>query len=159
MPALKKTNAARLLDSLNLPYELRDFTVDEEDLSAVAAARALGADPATVFKTLVATGDRTGLLMACIPAEAELDLKALALASGNKRVTLVPLKDVQRLTGYLRGGCSPVAPKKACPVWLDRCMCNHERIYVSAGQRGLQFFLAPRVLAQAVEGAFVDLGD
>lgn len=157
MSTLKKTNAARLLDKLGIAYELQAFAVDENDLSAVAAARALGADPEQVFKTLAVLGDKTGLLLACIPAAADLDLKALAQVSGNKRVVMAPLKDVLALTGYVRGGCSPVGVKKPCPVWLDQHMLDHPRVYVSAGQRGMQFLLCPQDLAKAVNGDFAAL--
>lgn len=152
-----KTNAARLLDRLGLPYELLIVPVDESDLSAVTVAGRLGADPACVFKTLVARGDRTGILMACIPAAAELDLKALAAASGNKHVEMVHLKEVFPLTGYIRGGCSPLAAKKAYPVFVDGSAAQHEHIYVSAGQRGVQLRLAPAVLQQAAHAELAPL--
>lgn len=146
---IAKTNAARLLDTLGLPYELLNVPVDESDLSAVTVAERLGADPACVFKTLVARGDRTGVLMACIPAAAELNLKALAAASANKHVEMVHLKEVFPLTGYIRGGCSPLAAKKPYPVFVDDSAVHHDLIYVSAGQRGVQLRLAPAVLLQA----------
>lgn len=152
-----KTNAARLLDRLSLPYELLVVPVDESDLSAVTVANRLGADPAAVFKTLVARGDRTGILMACIPAAAELDLKALAAASGNKHVEMVHLKEVFPLTGYIRGGCSPLAAKKPYPVFVDDSAAQHARIYVSAGQRGVQLHLAPAVLQQAAHAVLAPL--
>lgn len=152
-----KTNAARLLDRLGLPYELLTVPVDESDLSAVTVASRLGADPACVFKTLVARGDRTGILMACIPAAEELDLKALAAASGNKHVEMVHLKEVFPLTGYIRGGCSPLAAKKAYPVFVDGSAAQHEHIYVSAGQRGVQLRLAPEVLQQAAHAELAPL--
>ena len=152
-----KTNAARLLDRLRLPYELLTVPVDESDLSAVTVAGRLGADPACVFKTLVARGDRTGILMACIPAAAELNLKALAAASGNKHVEMVHLKEVFPLTGYIRGGCSPLAAKKAYPVFVDGSAAQHEHIYVSAGQRGVQLRLAPEVLQQAAHAELAPL--
>lgn len=148
---IAKTNAARLLDRLHLPYELRSVPVDENDLSAVTVAARLGVDPACVFKTLVARGDRGGILMACIPAAAELDLKALAAASGNKHVEMVHLKEVFPLTGYIRGGCSPLAAKKPYPVFLDACAERQDVIFVSAGQRGVQLRLAPEVLRQAAQ--------
>lgn len=147
-----KTNAARLLDRLDVPYELLTAPVDENDLSAVTMAQRLGADPACVFKTLVARGDRTGILMACIPAAAELDLKALAAASGNKHVEMVHLKEVFPLTGYIRGGCSPLAAKKAYPVFVDSSAVQHARIYVSAGQRGV-----PTSLLQAAHAELAPL--
>lgn len=152
-----KTNAARPLDRLDVPYELLTAPVDENDLSAVTMAQRLGADPACVFKTLVARGDRTGILMACIPAAAELDLKALAAASGNKHVEMVHLKEVFPLTGYIRGGCSPLAAKKAYPVFVDSSAVQHARIYVSAGQRGVQLRLAPASLLQAAHAELAPL--
>lgn len=122
MPVVKipKTNAARLLEGLGIQYSLHRAEVDEEDLSAVSMARKLDAEPKRVFKTLVARGDKSGVLMACIPAAAELDLKALAAASGNKHAEMVPLREVRPLTGYIRGGCSPLAAKKAYPVLIDQ---------------------------------------
>ncbi len=129
-PRIPKTNAARLLETLGIPFELHTADVDESDLSAVTLARRLGADPACVFKTLVARGDKTGVLMACIPAAAELDLKALAAASGNKHAEMVPLKDVRPLTGYVRGGCSPLGAKKAYPVFVDESAILQDSIYV-----------------------------
>ena len=152
-----KTNAARLLDGLGIEYQLQSFTVDENDLSATAAAAALGMPARQVFKTLVARGDKTGVLLACVPAEAELNLKHLATATGNKNVALVPLKEVQPLTGYIRGGCSPVGTKKPYPVCIDESARGFERIYVSAGQRGLQFLIAPEDLARAVSAVFADI--
>lgn len=131
--------------------------MDESDLSAVTLARRLGADPACVFKTLVARGDKTGVLMACIPAAAELDLKALAAASGNKHAEMVPLKDVRPLTGYVRGGCSPLGAKKAYPVFVDESAILQDSIYVSAGQRGVQLRLRPDDLLRAVQGSYAAL--
>lgn len=156
---IAKTNAARLLDGLGITYELHSFAVDENDLSASAAAAALGAPVEQVFKTLVAHGDKTGVLMACVPAEAVLNFKRLAAATGNKHVELAPLKEVQPLTGYVRGGCSPVGPKKPYPVCIDETALLFERIYVSAGQRGLQFLIAPDDLARAVNAQFADIAD
>lgn len=151
---VSKTNAARILEGLGIPYELHTADVDENDLSAVTMAHNLGVDPACVFKTLVAKGDKTGVLMACIPAAAELDLKALAAASSNKHVEMVPLKDVRPLTGYMRGGCSPLGGKKAYPVFVDENAILLETIFVSAGQRGVQLRLKPDDLLRAVEGQY-----
>ena len=151
---IAKTNAARLLERLEIPFTLHQADVDESDLSAVTMAHKLGVDPGCVFKTLVARGDKTGVIMACIPAAAELNLKALATASGNKHVEMVPLKEVQPLTGYIRGGCSPLAGKKHYPVFVDESAILHERIYVSAGHRGVQLRLAPDDLLRAVEGTY-----
>lgn len=152
-----KTNAARLLDRLEVPYDLLMVPVDESDLSAVTVAQRLGADPACVFKTLVARGDRTGVLMACIPAAAELDLKALAATSGNKHVEMVHLKEVFPLTGYIRGGCSPLAAKKAYPVFVDDSAARYDHIHVSAGQRGVQLRLAPTDLLRAAHAELAPL--
>ena len=153
-PKVSKTNAARILEALGIAYEMHTADVDEDDLSAVTMAHNLGVDPARVFKTLVAKGDKTGVLMACIPAAAELDLKALAAASGNKHVEMVPLKDVRPLTGYMRGGCSPLGAKKAYPVFVDENAILEDSIFVSAGQRGVQLCLKPDDLLRAVEGQY-----
>jgi Cys-tRNA(Pro)/Cys-tRNA(Cys) deacylase len=138
-----KTNAARILDREGVHYELRTYTVDEDDLSAPHVAEAIGMPPEQVFKTLVARGDREGVLMACIPANTELDLKALAAASSNRKVDLVPLKEVLGLTGYIRGGVSPVGTKKPYPFYLDETAELWDIISVSAGIRGCQMLLAP----------------
>lgn len=138
-----KTNAARLLDSLGIPYELRDYEVDPEDLRAESVARKVGLPPEQVFKTLVARGDRTGVLLAVIPGDAELDLKALARLSGDRKVDTVPLKEVQPLTGYIRGGVTAFGARKDYPVFVDETLELFDVISVSAGVRGTQIFLAP----------------
>ncbi len=138
----KKTNAARLLDSLAIPYTLQAYEVDEEDLSAIHVAETLGLPAEQIYKTLVARGDKTGVLICCIPGPAELDLKALAQASGNKKVDLVPLKELLALTGYIRGGCSPLGMKKVYPAYIDEAVLRQQEIIVSAGQRGLQLKIA-----------------
>ena len=152
-----KTNAARLLEKLGISYQLHQTSVDLNDLSAVSMAAKLGQDPARVFKTLVARGDKNGVLMACIPAACELDLKALAKVSQNKHVEMVALKEVQGLTGYLRGGCSPLTAKKNYPVYLDATAENFASILISAGLRGVQLELAPHDLASACQGHFASL--
>ncbi|HWQ55265.1 MAG TPA: Cys-tRNA(Pro) deacylase [Bryobacteraceae bacterium] len=146
-----KTNAARLLDRAGIHYELREYEADENDLSAPHVAAAIGLPPGQVFKTLVARGDRTGVLLASIPGDAELDLKALASASGNKKVELVALKEVLPLTGYVRGGVSPLGTKKPYPLYLDSSAALWPVISVSAGLRGLQMLVAPDDLASAAE--------
>ena len=148
---LKKTNAARFLDTLKLPYEMSSYEVDEEDLSAVHAANALGVDAACVFKTLVARDDVKRILVACIPAAEEIDLKALAKVAHAKRCELVAVKELLGLTGYIRGGCSPLAMKKHYPTFIDATALQHEKIYVSAGLRGVQLHLAPAVLIEATQ--------
>jgi Cys-tRNA(Pro)/Cys-tRNA(Cys) deacylase len=138
-----KTNAARLLDSLGIPYELRDYEVDPDDLAAESVARKIGLPPEQVFKTLVARGDRTGVLLAVVPGDAELDLKALARASGDRKAEVVPLREVQPLTGYVRGGVTALAGKKDYPVFVDETVELFDVISVSAGARGTQILLAP----------------
>ncbi|MGD8858989.1 MAG: Cys-tRNA(Pro) deacylase [Myxococcales bacterium] len=138
-----KTNAARALERAGVSYELRTYEVGDGHLSAGEVAAQAGMDPATVFKTLLAHGDQGGHCMAVIPATAELDLKALARASGDRKVTMVPLKEVQPLTGYVRGGVTALAAKRAFPVYLDESALAHPRIAVSAGRRGLQLVLDP----------------
>ena len=140
---MSKTNAARILEAADVPYELREYAVDEEHLAATEVAAAVGMPPEQVFKTLVVRGDRTGVVLAVIPGNAELDLKALANASGNKKVELVAVKEVLGLTGYVRGGVSPVGTKKAYPVYLDETAILWDRIAVSAGMRGCQMLVAP----------------
>ena len=148
---MKKTNAARTLDSLKIDYKLCEYEVDESDLSAESVARKVNLPLAQVFKTLVARGDKTGVLLACIPGGMELDLKAVAEISGNKRVEMVPLKEVQPLTGYVRGGVSPIGTKKRYPVYLDESAMTFPFISVSAGVRGSQIFIEPGDLAKAVQ--------
>ena len=150
MAKLKKTNAVRLLDSLKISYRLLEFAVDEGDLSAEKAAALLGRPLEQVFKTLVARGDKSGVLIATIPGNAELNLKALARLSGNKKVELVPLKEVQQLTGYIRGAVSPLGIKGNYPRFLDESAYNFPLIITSAGVRGLQIELDPRELARAI---------
>jgi Cys-tRNA(Pro)/Cys-tRNA(Cys) deacylase len=147
-----KTNAARILDGLKIPYELCTYEVDESDLSAQHVASKVNMPLGQVFKTLVARGDKTGVIMACIPGAAELDLKALASVSGNKKAEMVTLKEVQPLTGYVRGGVSPLGPKKRYPVFIDDSAANWPVIAVSAGVRGCQIIVAPDSLVQAVNG-------
>ena len=152
-----KTNAARLLDELGISYSMHEAEVDLDDLSAVSMAAKLGEDKARVFKTLVTRSDRNSILMACIPADAELDLKALARASGNKQVAMVHLKEVFPLTGYVRGGCSPIGMKKAFPTVIDRTAQDFETIIVSAGKIGVQAELAPNDLRHAANAEFGDI--
>ena len=155
---MAKTNAARILDAAGVHYELREYEVDEEDLSAPRVAEKIGMPPEQVFKTLVARGDRHGVLMACIPANTELDLKALAAASGNKKVELVHVREVLGLTGYIRGGVSPIGAKKPYPFYLDETAVLWDAISVSAGVRGCQMVLAPDDLVRIASGQFCAIG-
>ena len=153
----KKTNAARLLDELGIGYELHEAPYDEADLSATAMARSLGVPVEEVFKTLVVRGDKTGVLEVCVPGAAELNLKELAAVSGNKHVEMVPLKEVQPLTGYIRGGCSPIGMKKHFPTYIHPTASGFDKIYVSAGQRGLQIQIAPADLIKVAQAIEADL--
>ena len=154
----KKTNAIRILERQGIAFETAAYTYDaEEGLSVALIAQANGLPLERIFKTLVAKGDKTGLAVALVPGDSELDFKALAKASGNKKMALVPVKDIQPLTGYIRGGCSPIGMKKDYPVFIDASAQEHEQIYVNAGQRGLLLLLRPSDLQQATRGAFVAL--
>jgi Cys-tRNA(Pro)/Cys-tRNA(Cys) deacylase len=138
-----KTNAVRILDNLGIAYELRQYEVDPEQLAAEGVAEKIGLPPEQVFKTLVARGDRTGVLLAVIPGNMQLDLKALAKLSHNRHVETVPLKEVQPLTGYIRGGVTALACKKDYPVYVDELIELFDVISISAGMRGLQILLNP----------------
>jgi Cys-tRNA(Pro)/Cys-tRNA(Cys) deacylase len=139
----QKTNAARFLDQIGIRYELRQYEVDPGDLAAETVAVKIGLPPGQLFKTLVAQGDRHGICMAVIPGDTELDLRALAAASGNRKIQLVPVKDLQKLTGYIRGGVTAIAAKKAYPVYADKSIERFDLISISAGTRGLQILLSP----------------
>ena len=147
---MKKTNAARFLDDLKIDYKISEYEVDESDLSAESVAKKVGLPPEQVFKTLVARGDKKGVLMACIPGPAELDLKTLAPLSGNKKVEMVHLKEIQPLTGYIRGGVSPIGSKKSYPIFLDESAVRFPFISISAGQRGFQILISPGDLIKAL---------
>jgi Cys-tRNA(Pro)/Cys-tRNA(Cys) deacylase len=147
-----KTNAARILDSLGIAYTLRDYEVDLEDLSAESVAAKVGMPPEQLFKTLVARGDRTGVLMAVVPGNGELDLKALARLSGDRKVDTVPLKELQPLTGYVRGGCTAIGAKKDYPVFVDETIELFDTISISAGIRGTQIILAPADYLRVTKG-------
>jgi Cys-tRNA(Pro)/Cys-tRNA(Cys) deacylase len=147
-----KTNAARLLDKLGVPYELRQYEVDPEALDAETVAAKISLPAEQVFKTLVARGDRNGICLAVVPANAELDEKALARLAGDRKTELVPLKEVQPLTGYIRGGVTALAGKRDYPVFIDETAELFDRISVSAGVRGTQILLAPSDYLAAVHG-------
>ena len=148
-----KTNAVRLLDLLGVGYELREYEVDPEDLAAESVAAKINLPAEQVFKTLVARGDRNGICIAVIPGDTELDLKALAAASGDRKVQLVPVKELQALTGYLRGGVTAMAGKKDYPVFVDETVELFDVVSVSAGMRGLQILLAPADYLAATKAA------
>jgi Cys-tRNA(Pro)/Cys-tRNA(Cys) deacylase len=144
MPAkINKTNVARLLDKAGVSYQLIPYEVDENDLSAVHVAASLGENIEQVFKTLVLRGDKTGHFVCVIPGEHEVDLKMAARVSGNKKCDLIPMKELLPLTGYIRGGCSPIGMKKHFPTYIHNTCTDYDYIYVSAGVRGLQIKIAP----------------
>ena len=147
-----KTNAARLLDSMKIEYELRSYEVDPEDLSAETVARKVGLPLEQVFKTLVARGDRHGVCFAVVPGNCQLDLKAIAKLTGDRKVEPVPLKEVQPLTGYIRGGVTVPGAKKAYPVYIDETIELFDVVSISAGLRGLQIFIAPADYLRATNG-------
>jgi Cys-tRNA(Pro)/Cys-tRNA(Cys) deacylase len=148
-----KTNAARILDALGISYELRSYDVDPEDLSAATVARKIGLPPEQTWKTLVARGDRNGVCFAVIPGDAELDLKALAKLSGDRKVEMVSLKEVQPLTGYIRGGVTALGAKKDYPVFVDETIELFDVVSISAGARGTQILLAPADYLRAVKAS------
>ena len=157
MAKTKKTNVMRILDKQHITYTTKAYDYDESDLSGVHAAAELGMNPDEVFKTLVALGNKTGHVVFCIPSDKDLDLKKAAAASGNKSVALIHVKELVGLTGYMRGGCSPIGMKKKFPTYIDASAQTHELIGVSAGQRGQQIVIAPQDLVSVAEAGLADL--
>lgn len=154
---MSKTNAIQILESRKIKFETVSYEVDENDLSGETVALKVGVEPETVFKTLVCTGDKTGYVVFCIPVITELNLKKTAASSGNKKVEMIKLKDLLPLTGYIRGGCSPVGMKKNFPTYIDDTAQLFETIYVSAGVRGMQMKLDPDDLLKIVHANYADL--
>lgn len=154
---IAKTNAARLLDKDKIAYELVPYEVDENDLSCVHVAASLGENIEQVFKTLVLYGDKSGYFVCIIPGEHEVDLKMAAKVSGNKKCDLIPMKELLPLTGYIRGGCSPIGMKKHFPTYIHHTCMDFPFIYVSAGVRGLQVKLAPADLIQVSQASVCTL--
>ena len=154
---IEKTNAARLLDKAGIKYNLIPYEFDENDLAAQHVADSLGQEIARVFKTLVLHGDKTGHIVCVIPGNGEVDLKALAKVSGNKKVEMIAMKDLLSVTGYIRGGCSPVGMKKRFPTYFHSTALSFETIYVSAGVRGLQVEIAPEDLIKFVGGCVAEV--
>ena len=152
-----KTNAARLLDKAGIAYNLTTYEVDENDLSAVHVAEQLGVDTGLLFKTLVLRGDRNGIFVCVISGDAEVDLKKAAKVSGNKNADLIAMKELLSLTGYIRGGCSPIGMKKRFPTFIDSLALARAEIYISAGIRGLQIKLAPDNLIAFLAAKTADL--
>ncbi len=154
---MKKTNAVRILDNHKMPYELIAYEVDESDLSATTLAEKLGQNINQIFKTLVLRGTNTGIFIAVIPGHEELDLKKAAKVSGNKKAEMVAMKELLPLTGYIRGGCSPVGLKKPYPIFIHESCLDHETIYISAGKRGMQVKLQPQHLIDVTQAEVCDL--
>lgn len=154
---IEKTNAARLLDKAGIAYTLVPYEVDENDLAATHIASQLGEPIGQVFKTLVLSGDRTGYFVCVVPGDAEVDLKAAAKVSGNKKCDLIPMKELLGVTGYIRGGCSPVGMKKPFPTFFHSSALEYDTIYVSAGVRGLQFRISPTDLIGYVNASVADI--
>jgi Cys-tRNA(Pro)/Cys-tRNA(Cys) deacylase len=154
---MTKTNAARILDSLGIKYSLVEYEVDESDLSATAVATKLGQDIDQVFKTLVLRGDKTGVFVCVIPGGEELDLKKAAQVSGNKNAAMVPMKEILGITGYIRGGCSPLGMKKKFPTFIDESCILFDFIFISAGIRGLQIQITPNDLITSASCEIADL--
>lgn len=152
-----KTNAIRIMEQAGIPLREAFYAYDEQDLSGLHAAQAIGMDPQQVFKTLVARGERKGIAVFCIPVCRELDLKKAARALGDKKVELVHVKELQALTSYIRGGCSPVGMRKAYPTFIDETAILFEEIAVSAGERGHQMILPPEPLAEHLRAELPDL--
>ena len=157
MKKINNTNVARLLDKAKVQYELIPYEVDENDLSCVHVADSLGENIECVFKTLVLQGDKSGYFVCVIPGEHEVDLKLAAKVSGNKKCDLIPMKELLPLTGYIRGGCSPIGMKKAFPTYIHNTCLDFPFIYISAGQRGLQLKLAPNDLIREAKAEVCSL--
>ncbi|MFV0559474.1 MAG: Cys-tRNA(Pro) deacylase [Enterococcus sp.] len=154
---LVKTNAIRLVEQKKIPYTEHEYAWDDNHLGAEHVAEQLGETAPRIYKTLVTVGNKTGPVVAVIPGDHELDLKKLAKASGNKKVDMLHLKDLEATTGYIRGGCSPIGMKKSFPTYLDQSAETFEQIIISAGKRGLQMELAPQAILDLTRGTFSDL--
>ena len=154
---MNKTNAMRLLEAAKIPYDLLEYAVDESDLSGESVARKTGKDHSQVFKTLVFFGEKNGYGVCCIPACDELDLKKTAKAFGEKKVEMIPVRDLLKVTGYIRGGCSPIGMKKQFPTVIDETACLFDKIYVSAGVRGAMLGIEPDKFADFVGAKMVDV--
>ena len=154
---IDKTNAARLLDKAGIAYNLIPYEFDENDLAAQHVADSLGQDIERVFKTLVLHGDKTGHVVCVIPGDREVDLKSLAKVSGNKKVEMIAMKDLLNVTGYIRGGCSPIGMKKCFPTYFHTTANEHQTIYISAGVRGLQIEISPKDLISFVGAVVADV--
>ncbi len=154
---MQKTNVMRMLDKAKIEYDVKEYEVDESDLSGIHVAESVGMDTDVVFKTLVAKGDKNGFCVFCIPCAEELDLKKAAKVSGNKKVEMLPLKDLLPTTGYIRGGCSPIGMKKQFPTFINETAMLFDKIALSGGARGVQVILSPDTLLEFVGASYEDL--
>ena len=152
-----KTNAMRQLDAAGIEYDVKEYEVDENDLSGVHVAAQLGQPPEQVFKTLVLHGDKIGSFVCCLPVDQDLDLKKVARASGNKHAEMIPMKDLLGVTGYIRGGCSPIGMKKKFPTFIDETCELFDEMAVSAGVRGMQIIINPQTLIKFTDATLADL--
>lgn len=155
---IEKTNAMRMLDQSNIPYETGEYEYDESDLSGDHVADYLGISKEEIFKTLVTRGNDNELYVFVVPVSGELDLKKAAAAAGVKKVEMIHVKEIFNLTGYLRGGCSPIGMKKQYPTFIDETAILFDKIYISGGKRGLQIIIDPQVLADFTGAKLVDIG-
>ncbi len=153
----KKTNAVRIVESYNIPYDLKYYDIDEDDLSGISVAQKIAMDPDSVFKTLVASGDSNNICVFSLPVTMELSLKKAAAVSGNKKIEMVKVKDLLQLTGYIRGGCSPIGMKKKYPFFIDRTAELFDQISVSAGARGIQIVLKLNDLVRVTDGVLAEI--
>ena len=153
---IQKTNAMRILDRAKIKYEVKTYEYDESDLSGTSAAEKMGADPDTIFKTIVLRGEKTGILVCMIPVNHEIHLKNLAASAKDKRVEMIHLKELLPLTGYIRGGCSPIGMKKLYPSYIESSALKHDKIGVSGGKRGLQILLDPNDLISITKAALFE---
>lgn len=153
---IKKTNAMRILESMEIPYEIKTYEWDDEHLDAVHASQAAGLDPEQVFKTIVLKNARNEVYVFCLPAQFEISLKKARSITGSKDIDLIRMSELQPLTGYIRGGCSPLGMKKHYPTYIEELALLQDHIYVSAGQRGMQLKVAPQDLVRAADAQFAD---
>ncbi|MDR0661688.1 MAG: Cys-tRNA(Pro) deacylase [Prevotellaceae bacterium] len=154
---IHKTNASRLLDKAKIPYELISYEVDEADLSAILVAKRLGEDVRQVFKTLVLSGDKNGYFVCIVPGNLDVDLKAAAKVSGNKKAEMIPMKDLLSVTGYIRGGCTAIGMKKKFPAYIHETCLEFDAIFISAGVRGLQIKISPSAFIQYIDAVVADI--
>lgn len=154
---MTKTNAMRMLDAAKIPYRTLEYEVDESDLSGIHIAETLGFPPEKMFKTLVAKGDKTGALVFCVPVAAEIDLRRAATLTGNKKIEMIHVKDLLALTGYIRGGVSPIGMKKKFPTYVDESALAHDEITVSSGMRGAQLLINRETLLRFIGAKCADL--